>query len=140
MTTEIYPAQPTSGEEKRPDPQVVERPHRRTFTAEKRMAIRHEADACTKPGQLGALMRREGIYWSYLTDWRKQRDKGTLGAAHGRKPANPSNIELAKLQRENAKLTKELSAAKMVISVQKNVAALLGIALESAENDSRTTL
>jgi len=136
MTTEIEPTRPTSGEQKRPDPEVVERARRRTFTAEYRMAIVREADACTERGQVGALLRREGLYSSHLTEWRKSRDEAAhagLGKRRGRKPTHPSEVEAAQLRREVAKLTKELTAAHMVIDVQKNVSALLGIALEGAE-------
>lgn len=137
MTTEITPARPTWGDQKWPNPEVMERPRRRTFTAEYRLAILREADACTKKGQLGALLRREGLYSSHLTDWRKQRDRGGLaglGQPRGRRPKHTeAEREIARLRRDNARLTKELDAARLVIDVQKNVSALLGIALESAE-------
>ena len=80
-------------------------------------------------------MRREGLYSSMLADWRRQRDRGlaAMDQKRGRKPTPPEETELMRLRRENAKLTKDLAAARMVIDVQKNVSALLGIALESAE-------
>ena len=139
MTTEIPPARPAYEAVSRPDPEVLERPKRRTFTAEYRMSIVRQADGCTRKGELGALLRREGLYSSHLTAWRRQRDCGGLavGLKRGRKPTPPAETELVRLRRENAKLTKELAAARMVIDVQKNVSALLGIALESAE--PRTT-
>lgn len=140
MTTEISPTRPVSSNGERPDPEVVERPRRRTFTAEQRLAILREADACTQPGEIGALLRRHGIYSSYLATWRKQRDNGAkaaLGQSRGRKPKySAAEREVAQLRRENEKLKKELSTAQLVISVQKNVSALLGIALESAETES----
>ncbi len=136
MTTEISPSQPTSDEQRPPDPEVVERARRRRFTAEYRMSILRKADACTQPGQIGALLRREGLYSSHLGKWRLQRDeaaKTKFDQPRGRKPANANDAENARLVRENARLTRELSAAHMVIDVQKNVSALLGIALEGAE-------
>lgn len=140
MTTEILPSWPTSEDGERPDPEVVERPKRRSFTAEYRMQILREADACTEHGQLGALLRREGLYASHIAHWRKQRDRGALAglsAKHGRKlKRSPEEVENAKLRRENEKLKKDLAAAQLVIKVQKNVSALLGIALESAEPTS----
>ncbi len=140
MTTEIQPTRTTSGEQRPPDPEVVARAKRRRFTAEYRMSILRKADACTEPGQLGALLRREGLYSAHLSKWRRRRDEAARAGfdqPRGRKPADPLAIEVAQLRRENAKLSKELSAAHLVIDVQKNVSALLGIALEGAE--PRTT-
>jgi transposase len=138
MTTEISPPRPDSEEQSRPDPEVQERPKRRRFTAEYRTSIVQQAEACTRKGEVGALLRREGLYSSLLTEWRRQRDGGKLpDQKRGRKPTPASETELARLRRENAKLTKELSAARLVIDVQKNVSSLLGIALESDE--PRTT-
>jgi len=71
MTTEIHPARATYGAVSRPDPEVLERPKRRTFTAEYRMSIVRQADGCTRKGELGALLRREGLYSSHLTAWRR---------------------------------------------------------------------
>ena len=82
------------------------------------------------------LLRREGLYSSLLTDWRRRRKADGLAAPdqkRGRKPTPAAETELAHLRKENAKLTKELAATRMVVDVQKNVSALLGIALESAE-------
>src|SRR3981081_4021812 len=87
MTTEISPTRAGLVDEQRPDPKVVERPKRRTFTAEYRMAILRGADACTKKGQVGALLRREGLYASYLTDWRMQRAGGAVTLAPPRPQA-----------------------------------------------------
>jgi transposase len=122
VTTEIPQTRLSSGEQKRPDPEVVERPRRRTFTAEYRMAILREADACSQAGQVGALLRREGLYSSHLTEWRHRRDEAAragLGQRRGRRPAHPADVENARLQRENARLAKDLAAAQMVIDVQK---------------------
>ncbi|MGH2870457.1 MAG: hypothetical protein ACRDNK_23175 [Solirubrobacteraceae bacterium] len=102
MTTEISPARSTSDRQTRPDPEVVERARQRSFTAEYRMAILREADACTEKGQIGALLRREGLYSSHLTVWRRCRDEAArvgLGQRRGRKPAHPAEIENARLVR-----------------------------------------
>jgi transposase-like protein len=117
----------------------MERPKRRRFTAAYKLSIVRQADACTRKGELGALLRRKGLYSSALTEWRRQREHGGLDIdqKRGRKSTPPAEAELARLRRENAKLTKELAATRMVVDVQKNVSALLGIALESAE--PRTT-
>jgi transposase len=139
MTTEISPSRPTLEAVSPPDPEVLERPQRRRFTAEYRMSIVRQAEACTQPGEVGALLRREGLYSSRLSVWRQKYAKGQLSVnqKRGRKPAPSSETELVRLRKENAKLTKELAATRMVVDVQKNVSALLGIALESAE--PRTT-
>src|ERR1700680_907391 len=135
MTMEISPSQPTLEAATRLDPEVVERPTRRRFTAEYRMSILRQADACTGMGELGALLRREGLYSSSLAAWRRQRDRGglTTEAKRGRRSTPPADTELARLRKENAKLTKDLAAARMLVDGQKNGCSLLGIALESAE-------
>ena len=101
------------------------------------MRILQEADACTKPGELGALLRREGLYSSHLVDWRRQRDRGALealGARRGRKPKHPAEAENERLRRENARLKDELVKARLIIDVQGKVSALLErIGAESAE-------
>ncbi len=119
-----------------PDPEVLERPRRRRFSAAYRLRILREADACTKSGELGALLRREGLYSSSLTTWRRQRDQGAeaaLDRTRGRKPTHPAVVQNARLLKENARLAKELAAARMVIDIQGNVSALLGITTESAD-------
>lgn len=101
------------------------------------MRILREADACTKPGELGSLLRREGLYSSHLVDWRRQRDRGALEALNvrrGRKPKHPAEVENERLRRENARLKNELAKARIVIDVQGKVSALLErIGAESAE-------
>jgi hypothetical protein len=100
------------------------------------MRILREADAC-RPGELGALLRREGLYSSHLVDWRRQRDLGALqalGARRGRKPKHPAEVENERLRRENARLKTELEKARIVIDVQGKVSALLEkIGAEGAE-------
>jgi transposase len=116
-----------------PDPELVERPRRRRFGAEYKLAIVREADACTKPGEIGALLRREGLYSSLLTEWRRARDAGALGALErprGRKPPHPLEAENAELRRRAERAEAELQKAQRVIEVQGNVSALLGELLE----------
>jgi transposase-like protein len=116
-----------------PDPEFVERPKRRRFGAEYKLAILREADACTRVGEIGALLRREGLYSSHLSSWRKQRDEGALTALarkRGRKPADPLETESAELRRRAERAEAELRKARRVIEVQGNVSALLGDLLE----------
>lgn len=116
-----------------PDPEVRERPSRRRFTAAYKLGILQEADTCTAPGHLGALLRREGLYSSHLVAWRRGRDAGALtalGQRRGRKPADREAIELARLRQENARLARRLEVAETVIAIQKKVSMLLGITLE----------
>ena len=112
-----------------PDPELVERAKRRRFTAEYKLRILRQAEACTRPGEIGALLRREGLYTSHLTAWRKQRDAGALEALdrkRGRKPADPRDTRLAALERRAERAEAELEKARKVIEVQGNVSALLG--------------
>ena len=95
-------------------------------------------EACRGSGEIGALLRREGIYSSYLTTWRKQRELGELDglAAHKRGPKpDPQAIELAKLRRENTRLQERLRQAELIISVQKKVAQMFGETLETPNRD-----
>jgi len=111
-----------------PDAELVERPRRRRFTAEYKLRVLREADGCTKPGETGALLRREGLYSSHLTAWRKQRDEGALEAltrARGRRKPNPLEAENARLRRRAERAEAELVKARKVIEVQGNVSALL---------------
>jgi transposase len=107
-----------------PDPEVPPRARRRSFTGEYRMAILREADACKQPGEVGALLRREGLYSSHLSEWRKHRDQGMLNTKRGRRPRSQAEAEVARLSRENARLQRELRVARTVIEVQGKVSAL----------------
>jgi transposase len=111
-----------------PDPELVERAKRRSFTAKYRLEILAKADACTAPGEIGELLRREGLYTSHLTYWRKQRRDGALkelGKPRGRKPADRRDAEIAELRRRAARAESELQKARKVIEIQGNVSALL---------------
>lgn len=122
----------------RPDPEVVAKPVRRKFTAEYKLRILREADACA-PGELGALLRREGLYSSHLTKWRQQREQGQLEALapkkRGRKAQEPNPLEqrVKELERENQRLRNRLQQAETIIEVQKKVSTLLGIPLSQPE-------
>ena len=121
-----------------PDPEVVPKAKRRQFTAAYRLRILREADACTEPGQIGSLLRREGLYSSYLSKWRQQREDGQLQALsskkRGRKPEDPSAEELAQLQRENERLRARLEQAEIIIDVQKKLSKLLGLTTDTTES------
>src|SRR3972149_659190 len=130
-----------------PDPEVVERAHRRQFTASYKLRILEEPDAlrgppgdACKPGAVGALLRREALYSSHLTAWRRQREQGMLSAfqsRRGRPSKDPAAAELARLRLENERLTHKLVVAETIIDVQKKVSALLGITLGSSEQGGR---
>jgi transposase len=116
-----------------PDPELVERPKRRRFTAEYKLRVLEQAEACTQPGEIGALLRREGLYTSHLTAWRKQRRAGALAGLdrkRGREPADPHDARIAALERRAERAEAELEKARRVIEVQGNVSALLGELLE----------
>jgi transposase len=113
-----------------PDPQVKPKAERRRFSGEYKLRILAEADACTERGQVGALLRREGLYTSHLEKWRRQRERGSLQALtpqkRGRK-VDAQATELARLQRENERLQVRLQQAETIIDVQKKLSTLLGL-------------
>ena len=117
----------------RPDPELVERAKRRRFTAEYKMQILLEADSCSGAGEIGALLRREGLYSSHLSVWRQQRDQGALASlerTRGRRKAHPLVAENAQLRQRAERAEADLAKARKVIEVQGNVSALLGALLE----------
>ena len=138
---------PGSGEAKRSaaapaDPEVVDKPLRRRFDPSYKLRIVEEADRCTEPGEVGRLLRPEGLYSSHLTTWRKAARSGWLRALskrRGRKPSerNPLEGKVRKLERENTRLEKELDKARLIIDVQGKVAGLLGLSLEDGTNSWR---
>jgi transposase len=113
-----------------PDTQVIPKAERRRFSAEYKQRILAEADTCTERGQIGALLRREGLYSSHLDKWRTQRERGVLQALtpqqRGPKP-DPQAAEIAQLRRENELLRTRLQRAEHIIAVQKKLAELLGM-------------
>jgi transposase len=114
------------------DVQVAAKPRRRTYTAEYKRRILKEADACTTPGAIGALLRREGLYSSHLVEWRRARGRGELAGLtpkkRGRKPTpvDPRDRKLAELERQLAQMTGRAERAEALVEAQKNLAALLG--------------
>ena len=124
-----------------PDPELVEQAKRRRFTAEYKAEVLAKADACTKPGEVGELLRREGLYTSHLTYWRKQRRDGALkelGKSRGRKPVDKRDAQLAVVTRRAERAEAELAKARRVIEIQGNVSALLEEMLGS-ESAPRST-
>ena len=121
-----------------PDPAVDAKPRRRRFTTESKLRILREADACKHPGELGALLRREGLYSSYLTAWRRQREQiAKVGmAARKRGPRGRAvDPRLKELERENAKLKRRLQRAELMLAIQKKASEMLGIPLNHLDDD-----
>jgi transposase len=121
------------------NPEVNATPHRR-FSAKEKLRILKEADACTQPGEIGALVRREGIYSSYLSRWRRARDQGELDGLSAKKrgPKKTADRELAEeiaaLRRENERLQARLKQAETIIDVQKKLSQILGVELPAQES------
>ena len=119
--------------------EVAAKAQRRRFTAAEKLRVLKEADGCTKPGELGALLRREGLYSSHLATWRAARRRGELAGLTPRargpkaKPVDPRDKKLAEQSREIARLSARLERAEGLIAIQKKVAQILGIPLESDE-------
>ena len=121
-----------------PDPEVPAKVERRQFTAEYRVRILKQADACKKPGELGALLRREGLYSSLLTYWRRQREQGALQDMRGRRRGPKPRVvdpRVKQLEAENRKLQRKLARAETIITLQKKVAEILGIPLKALDSD-----
>jgi len=121
-----------------PKTEVVAKAKRKRFTAAEKLRILREVEACQGTGEMGALLRREGIYSSYLTTWRKQRERGELDGLAPRKRGpkpDPQAVELAKLRRENARLQERLQRAEFIIDFQKKVAQMFGGTLETPDLD-----
>jgi transposase len=117
---------------KRPNPEVEPRARRRTFTAEYKRSILADADACPR-GEVGALLRREGLYYSHLAKWRGEREAGRLRDKPRGREANPDRAEVKRLARENAALKRKLAQAEAIIEAPKKLARLL----ESREDEQR---
>ena len=122
-------------------PELTARPHRRVFTAQDKLRILADTDRAADTGGIAAILRREGLYSSTLTDWRRQRDAGAFGALtparRGPKVAAPHPLaaEVALLQKENARLALRLKQAEAIVAVQKKVAELLGIPLAPSDGE-----
>ena len=121
--------------------EVVAKAQRRRFTAAEKLRVLREADRCTKPGELGALLRREGLYSSHLSVWRAARQRGELAGLTPRargpkaKPVDPRDRRIAELERDQQRLQARLERAEGLIEVQKKVSQLLGIPLASDAKD-----
>jgi len=128
-----------------PDPEVPEKRRRRKFTARYKLRILAEAEACNKPGQLGALLRREGLYSSNLSTWKRQKEAGLLEALspkkRGRKgkEKNPLTEQVARLERENERLKQQLRKAEIIIDVQKKISQILGISQDHPEEEENNS-
>jgi len=125
-----------------PDPEITPKAKRRTFPAEYKLRILDEAAQCTKPGERGALLRREGLYSSHLTHWRCELRAGALAGLKPKKrgpKSDPVAVENAQLRREIARLQAKLERAETIIDVQKKLSQLLGLPTSSetgGTNDS----
>ena len=121
-----------------PDPEVVARPKRRRFTAEYKLRVVREADACRGGGEIGALLRREGLYSSHLVLWRRQREAAAQTQLKSRKRGPKSKLQdprVKQLERETVRLQRRLKRAETIIEIQKKAAELLGISLKNLDSD-----
>jgi transposase len=126
---------------RRPDPEVPERARRRTFTAKYKLEVLAAYDAAPD-GEKGVVLRREGLYSSHITEWRKARDAGALAALaapRGRKRRDPAAEQIARLQAERQRLEQELAKTRAVVDVQAKLYALLETLSESADIDPKST-
>jgi transposase-like protein len=122
--------------------EVLAKPVRRRFTVEYKRRIVKEADSCSGSGEVGALLRREGLYSSHLSAWRAARDRGELaGSAPMKrgpapKPVDPRDKRIVELERETRKLARRAERAEALVAVQKKVSELLGIQLDPPDEKS----
>ena len=124
----------TGERQQRPDPEVPEKARRRTFTAQYKQEVLAAYEAAA-PGEKGAILRREGLYSSLITEWRRARDAGTPAPAPGRPAADPRDAQIARLQKEKAKLEQELAKARFAADVQSKLQALLETISGSADTE-----
>ena len=128
----------TGERQERPDPEVPEKARRRTFTAQYKQEVLAAYEAAAN-GEKGAILRREGLYSSLITEWRRARDASAPAAparAPGRPAADPRDAQIARLQKEKAKLEKELAKARFVVDVQSKLQALLETISEGADTET----
>jgi len=124
----------TGERQERPDPEVPEKARRRTFTAQYKQEVLAAYEAAAN-GEKGAILRREGLYSSLITEWRRARDAGAPARAPGRPAADPRDAQIARLQKEKAKLEQELAKARFVADVQSKLQALLETISEGADTE-----
>lgn len=148
VSTGLSPVETSTGEERAlrsdppspPDPEVPAKATRRQFSAKYKLMILEQAEACTEPGEVGRLLRREGLYTSHLAAWRKAQREGSLQALtpkkRGRKAAarNPLEPEVERLQRKVARLEEDLRKAHVILDVQGKVAGLLGLNFDTEKS------
>ena len=118
-----------------PEAEVVVRAERRRFSRAYKLDILGQVEQCTDRGQIGALLRREGLYASHLTRWRQAQERGGLEPAKRGRQAEPQAAELARLKKENERLKKQLEQAELIIDVQKKVSQLVGLSLDPSNED-----
>ena len=142
--TGVTEEKPVSGPhlaERIPEPEVSAKAQRRKFTAEYKLRIVREAERCKEqPGEIGALLRREGLYSSLLTAWRREMERGARTALRSKKRGPKARVvdpRIKELERENARLRKRLEHAELIIAVQKKVSKLLGIPLENPDDEKK---
>jgi transposase-like protein len=128
-----------SGPTAQPDPEVLPKAKRRTFTAAYKLWVLAEADKCRQqPGQIGALLRREGLYSSHLTTWGRQREAGQMDGLKPRKRGRKRDEEAAEMKQlrwENKRLTRQLEQAELIIEAQKKLSEILGITLQQPTDE-----
>jgi transposase-like protein len=125
----------------RADPEVLAKAKRRNFTASYKLWMLAEADKCRQqPGQIGALLRREGLYSSHLTTWQRQREAGQMAGLKPQKRGRKANEEAAEniqLRHENKRLTRQLEQAELIIEAQKKLSEILGITLAQPKDGEK---
>ena len=126
------------GPERAPDPEVTERAKRRRFTAEYKLRVLRKADTCKGDGDVGALLRREGLYSSQLAAWRRQRDELAKAGLKPRKRGPRAKVvdpRVKQLERENARLKRRLARVELMLDIQKKASEMLGIPLSHPNKD-----
>ena len=127
-----------------PNPEVEPKAVRRRFGAQYKRSVLEQADRCVNPGDIGALLRREGLYSSHLSNWRRQREDGALGGLAPRKrgrkidPATAERRVIAKLSKENERLRGQLKKAHTIIEVQKKLSEILGLSMDDATGEKNS--
>lgn len=133
-TAKIY----SNGQGQIPDPEVEPKASRRKFSVAYKLSILEQAEQCSEPGEVGALLRREGLYSSHLSKWRQQQQAEQLDQSQKRgRKSNPQATELARLQQENERLKAKLERAELIIEAQKKLCQLLNLPLYEVEKDGQ---
>lgn len=128
----------SNGQGQIPDPEVAPRAKRRQFSLAYKRKILEQAEQCREAGEIGALLRREGLYSSHLSKWRQQQQAGQLDASRKRgRKSNPQATELARLEQENERLKVKLERAELIIEAQKKLCQLLNLPIYEAEPDGQ---